>query len=129
MEMVLLKILYILLFCSIDVLVYFRVVKKMAGLNNLLIAVATVWFITFLLHIPWLNLHHLIPFKDFCAFSYMVVMQLIVYLFSFYNIRRIERSELRDDLKPNAHKFSIFFQKSILVIFLVIHFLFILSWK
>jgi len=101
----------------------------MTGLNKFLIAVGIVWFIMFLLHLPWINVPHLVPFKDFCSFSGMVVMQLMAYFFSFYGIRRIERSELRDDLKGYPYMIiDIFFQKSILVFFLIVHFLFIISW-
>ena len=129
MEIFLLKILYILLFCSIDVLAYFRVVKKIDGLNKFLLTVAFIWFIMLLLNLPWLHLHHLIPFKDFCRFSFMVLLQLLVYFWSFYSIRRIGRSEMREDLKQHAYKFAPFlFQKSVLVFFLIVHFLFIISW-
>jgi len=125
----LVKSLYVSVFCSIDTLLYLRLVKKGIWANKFLILCAIVWSISLILHLPTLNIPNLMSLRFFGTLSVMIVQLFLVYLFSVYTIGRIGRSGMREDLKEYAYKFvSIMFQKSVFVIFIILHFLYILSW-
>jgi len=125
----LLKLLYISLFCSMDILLYLRLIKEKIWLNKFLVIVAVAWSILLILHLPFLSIPSLMPLRLFGILSGMIVQLFLAYLFSVFNFRRIDRLQMREDLKEYARKFiSIMFQNAVFVFFIIVHFLYILSW-
>jgi hypothetical protein len=123
------KLLYFIIFCSFDVLLYLRLGKNIVKANYWLIATAIIWLIMLILHLPEFSLAYLMPLKDFAVFSGMVIQLLIAYYVGAFAIRRMERSLILDDLKQNViNVLTFIFKKAIFAFFLLIHLLFILSW-
>jgi hypothetical protein len=123
------KLTYLLLFLSIDVLLYLRLGKKNVRAGYWLIAATVVWLIALVVHLPTFKLTHLMPFKDFLSLSGMIIQLVVIHYLGVFAIWRTERSRVTDDIKQHSVRIlSTVFNTVIFFIFCITHLIFILSW-
>jgi len=123
------KVIYLLLFWSLDVLIYLFFVKKINKLGRWLIVSAIIWMIIFIAHLPVFHLNHLMPFKYFTTLSAVVLLLLILQYVGKFIIETQKRSSAPDNAKAFTIRFlSIAFNQAIFIVFMVVHFRCILAW-
>jgi hypothetical protein len=125
-----LKLIYLALFLSIDVLLYLKLGRKIAKAGKWLIASAVAWLIVLIVHLPTFHLMHLMPLKSFLTFSGMVVQLIFVYYVGRFIIGRVESSHVSDDIKQYMNRILSFsFNSAIFGFYFVVHLIFILAWQ
>ena len=124
------KLIYFLLFSSIDALLYLRLSMKFIKAERWLIALAVVWLCIFIIHLPAFRPNYLMPLNWFCTLSGMVVQLILIHYVGLYSIGRMERSQIPENVKENANKIQgVIFNKLIFAFFIFIHLIFVLSWS
>ena len=125
----LLKLSYLILFCSLDILLYLRLGKNIVKATYWLIIAAIIWLIFLIIHLQVFKLTYLMPLKDFITLSGIIIPLLIIYYIGMFAIRVTERTPMVDDMKQFVIKvMSITFNTVIFAVFLLVHIIFILSW-
>ena len=61
----LIKLFYLIIFSSFDILLYLRLGKKIVKVTYWLIGTAFIWLIVLMAYLPVFNLNYLMPLKDF----------------------------------------------------------------
>jgi hypothetical protein len=123
------KLIYLILFLSLDVLLYLFLVKKIIKAGYGLIVTTVIWLIVFLAHLPTFHLTYLMPIKDFITLSAMVMQLVIIHYVGLFVIRITDRSQTAADVKKYIIEFLSFaFNTFIFIFFIVVHLIFILVW-
>ncbi len=123
------KLLYLVLFLSIDVLLYLRLGRKIIKILYWLIVAITIWLIAFILHLPLLHLKYLMPFNYFINLSGMVVQMLIIHYVGLFVTSRWAHSYFTDDIKQYSIRIlSFVFNTAIFGVYFIVHLIFVLSW-
>lgn len=126
---ILLKIFYLLLFISLDVLLYLRLGKQNRNAQPWLIIIVIIAVITLVLHLPIFNLPNILSFKNFMILFGMDIQAVIVHFIGLFIIRKMERVPMFDDQKEYVLGiFSVIFKTGIFMLFVVVHLIYILLW-
>jgi hypothetical protein len=116
----LLQLLYLFLFLSLDVLLYLRLVKKNTKSELWLIIVVGVWIIALVADLPTFHLVHLMPIKGFLNLSGMILMLLVAHFVLRFIAWALERY-VTDDLKESLNSIMFWMETSLFAFFFIIH--------
>ena len=123
---ILFKLLYLVLFCSIDILLYLTLSRNIVNARIWLIIDVIIWLIVFVFHLPAFGLPYLMRFKAFIQLSAMIVQLTFAYYVGVFAMRKIENSILPDEVKGGLNMWLNFvFKNALFFIILLFHFLFI----
>jgi hypothetical protein len=121
------KLLYLILFLSIDVLLYLRLGRKIAKTGKLLIIASTVWLIVLALYLPMFHLVYLLPLSTYINCSGMILQLIFVHYVGRFVIFRVERSHQPDFVKQYMNRvISFSFNTAIFGFYVLAHLIFIL---
>jgi hypothetical protein len=122
------KLLYLILFFSIDVLLYLRLGRKIAEAGKWLIIASTVWLIVLVLYLPMFHLVCLLPLSTYINCSGMILLLIFVHYVGRFVIFMIERSKQPDFVKQLMNTvISFSFNTAIFGIFFLVHLIIILA--
>ena len=125
--MIILKIIYLSLFLSIDTLLYLRLVKKNKKAGYLILTDMLVWTLIFIPHLPNFHLANLMSFENFTILSEMLIQLCILYFIGRFVISKMERATLPDIVKEAALGWlKLVFNKIIFIFFLIVHVIYII---
>ena len=129
-NIMIIKLMYLTLLLSIDVLLYLRLGKKIIKAGKWLIIATVAWLIVLVAHLPTFHLTYLMSLNRFLNFSGMTVQLLLVHFVGRFIISRVERSQVSDDVKQIMTRvLSVSFNSAIFGFYFVIHLIFILAWQ
>ena len=124
-----LKLFYLILFVSLDILLYLRLGKQNRKIQPLLIITVVIAVITLVLHLPVFNLPYILSFKNFMILFGMDIQAVIVNFIGLFIIARVERVPMFDDQKEYVLSiFSAIFKTGIFMLFIVVHVIYTLIW-
>jgi hypothetical protein len=127
---VLVKLLYLLLFVTFDILLYLKLGRKTVRINSSLIVITLLLAVAILLHLPVFKLINLMPLRYFLTLVGMVVQLIIVHFVGILIIKRTQQKSLLDAVKEQViNALSLIFKTAIFFIFALLHILFILLWQ
>ena len=122
----LLKLFYLILFLSLDVLLYLRLVTKIIKAGLWLTVVASVWLIALVVYLPLFHLVFLMPFKGFLKLSEMILMLLLVHFLTRLIVWGLARF-LTDDLKQSLNSIMFGFNTILFAFFFLLHMFIIIA--
>jgi hypothetical protein len=127
---VFLKSYYLLLFISLDVLLYLRLSQAILKTEFWLKIVIGILVITFIAHLPFFHLPGIMDLKTFATLFGMDIQLLIVYFVGVFTIKRVERRMPPDKVKDNGLWFlKGFFKTGIFLIYPLVHTLWVIAWR
>lgn len=127
---IILKFFYLILFWSLDVLLYFRLVKEIVNIKKWLVIVAAIWLIVGLLSLPSFHLYQLMPLKVFIVLSAMIIQLLILYYIGSFAIQKFEGLTFPEEVKQIAITWlGWVFKGLIFVLIPIMQLVWILSWN
>jgi hypothetical protein len=122
------KFFYLLLFLSVDVLLYLRLNKKDIRVKKWLFIALVILIITIIIHLPTFKIPYLMVWKYFVILFGMVIQLVIAYYITLFMIRRVERSAMAEELKIYPFKMLSVVNKGIFFLFMIVHSINILAW-
>jgi len=100
----LLRLFHLLLFLSMDVLLYLRLGRKIVKAGAWLAVVIVVWIIALIIYLPIFHIVPLARLKSFLILSGMIVQLLFVHYVGRFVMWRVECSPLSDDIKNSMNR-------------------------
>jgi len=123
----LIKLFYLIIFCSFDILLYFRFGRGNRQAGKIIYFVFGVWLIAFILHLPMLNISQLLPLRRFLVLSIMIIQLAISYFIGMFAIKKVGHASLPDEVKETALSgLRIVFKTGIFAVIFIVHIMFIL---
>jgi hypothetical protein len=127
---VLLKLCYLILFWSIDVVLYLRLRTQVLKSNASLIVAFTIWLIVLIIHLPTFKLTMLMSINDYLTLSAMIVQLLVAYYLGNFIMNKMRRPYFPDEVKDFTTGFqTLVFGKIIFGFFLFGHFIYVLALR
>jgi hypothetical protein len=125
-----LKLFYLALFLSLDILFYLRLGKKMVKAGRWLLLVTIIWLIALTLYLPTFHLSYLMHLKGFLMLSGTIVQLIFVHFVGRFIIWGVNLSNVSEDIKQNMNRImSLTFDTVIFVFYFLLHLILILSWN
>lgn len=100
--MLFIKLTYLTLFWTIDILLYLRLNTLVIKTNYWLIVSFIIWLAIGLLHLPVLHFTFLMRLKDYLTMSATVIQLLVGYFLLAYSVKRVQRLNLSENLEDQA---------------------------
>jgi len=122
------RIIYLILFCSIDVLVYLTVGRNNPKVKNWLIGAGAVWLIVLVFHLPVFHNGGLMSLKAYLTLSAYVILMLAIHYLGRLGARIVESRPVPGEVKEQAlWRIALMFDRIPLGFFLLVHLIGVLS--
>ncbi|SFS59997.1 hypothetical protein SAMN04487890_102154 [Mucilaginibacter polytrichastri] len=115
------KIVYLILFWSIDVLLYLKLVRNRTNVDGYLKITASVWAVLFFLYIPFLHIPYFQNPTVHFNLSAGVIQLLLAHYFFRYSSKRGNKRLLQDDTKATWNSMIMIGENITFVVIMLAH--------